>query len=81
MIGWSAWHKNPFAAIKEIATPEQYEKACKILADAVLWDIMETDMLMDDVMDDIAEDVSIVIRQRCQGEHIVFSAMYVTETN
>lgn len=78
---WSGWHKNPFAAIKEIATEEQYKQSCSILADAVLWDIMEADMLMDDVLDDIADKLSIAVRQRCENQNLIYSAAFVTETN
>lgn len=82
---WSAWHKNPFAAIKEIATAEQYIKSCHILADAVTWDILEADMLMAEVLDDIADQMSIVVKDQIVGEgetrYEQYAACYVTETN
>lgn len=82
---WSKWHKNPFMAIKEIATEEHYTKACHILSDAVVWDVLESDMLMAEVLDDIADQMSIVVKDQIVGEgetrYEQYAACYVTETN
>lgn len=82
---WGHWHKNPFAAIKEVATPDQYTKAWQILAEAPLWAELEADMLMADVLDDVAENLSIVVRTRVVGDGETrgeeYAACIVTETN
>lgn len=62
---WTAWHTNPFAAVKAAAeanhTPGDYDKAIGVLADSTKWSAIDSTYL-DDLLQEIAGATNIVVQ-------------------
>ncbi len=70
---WTAWHANPFAAIKEAAetngTPDDLEKAKTTLAEVTAWPSVDASTMMDDLLQEIAGATNIVVQYDLKGAY------------
>lgn len=62
MANWSTWHKNPFAAVGEVATFSHICAVSQVFSESMRWENFDYDHYLDDLFQEIAGKTNIVIQ-------------------
>lgn len=80
MANWSAWHQNPFKALKEATDArddaQSYARALVELRKVADWDDFEAEHLMDDLLQEIGGATNYVIQYGSDENHGKYRAIY-----